>query len=96
MANTKSALKYIRKSATRTLRNRQQKSRLKTLLRNWMQPLRKQMELRFNQLLVPLFRHSIRLVSRALCMLTRLHATRHVVQRYKSAKLNLLIRESVR
>ena len=31
MANKKSALKYIRKSAARTLRNRQQKSRLKTL-----------------------------------------------------------------
>ena len=31
MANTKSALKYIRKTATRTLQNRQVKSRLKTL-----------------------------------------------------------------
>ena len=31
MANTKSALKYIRKSKLRTLRNRQVKSRLKTL-----------------------------------------------------------------
>ncbi len=31
MANTKSALKYIRKTATRTLRNRQVKTRLKTL-----------------------------------------------------------------
>lgn len=31
MANTKSALKYIRKTETRTLRNRQLKSRLKTL-----------------------------------------------------------------
>ncbi|MGJ8651728.1 MAG: 30S ribosomal protein S20 [Opitutaceae bacterium] len=31
MANTKSALKYIRKTETRTLRNRQIKSRLKTL-----------------------------------------------------------------
>ncbi len=31
MANTKSALKYIRKSKLRTLRNRQLKSRLKTL-----------------------------------------------------------------
>ena len=31
MANTKSALKYIRKSRLRTLRNRQVKSRLKTL-----------------------------------------------------------------
>lgn len=31
MANTKSALKYIRKTAGRTLRNRQVKSRLKTL-----------------------------------------------------------------
>ena len=31
MANTKSALKYIRKSKLRTLRNRQIKSRLKTL-----------------------------------------------------------------
>lgn len=31
MANTKSALKYIRKTETRTLRNRQVKSRLKTL-----------------------------------------------------------------
>lgn len=31
MANTKSARKYIRKSKTRTLRNRQIKSRLKTL-----------------------------------------------------------------
>jgi small subunit ribosomal protein S20 len=31
MANTKSALKYIRKTAVRTLRNRQVKSRLKTL-----------------------------------------------------------------
>ena len=30
MANTKSALKYIRKTETRTLRNRQVKSRLKT------------------------------------------------------------------
>jgi small subunit ribosomal protein S20 len=30
MANTKSALKYIRKTETRTLRNRQAKSRLKT------------------------------------------------------------------
>ena len=45
MANTKSALKYIRKSAARTLRNRQQKSRLENRFpRNWMQPLRKQME----------------------------------------------------
>ena len=31
MANTKSALKYIRKTEARTLRNRQVKSRLKTL-----------------------------------------------------------------
>ena len=31
MANTKSALKYIRKTATRTVQNRQVKSRLKTL-----------------------------------------------------------------
>ena len=31
MANTKSALKYIRKTETRTLANRQVKSRLKTL-----------------------------------------------------------------
>lgn len=31
MANTKSALKYIRKTEGRTLRNRQVKSRLKTL-----------------------------------------------------------------
>ena len=31
MANTKSALKYIRKTETRTLRNRQVKTRLKTL-----------------------------------------------------------------
>ena len=31
MANTKSALKYIRKTRVRTLRNRQVKSRLKTL-----------------------------------------------------------------
>ena len=31
MANTKSALKYIRKNKLRTLRNRQVKSRLKTL-----------------------------------------------------------------
>lgn len=31
MANTKSALKYIRKTETRTLRNRQLKSRIKTL-----------------------------------------------------------------
>jgi small subunit ribosomal protein S20 len=31
MANTKSALKYVRKTETRTLRNRQVKSRLKTL-----------------------------------------------------------------
>ena len=31
MANTKSALKYVRKTETRTLRNRQIKSRLKTL-----------------------------------------------------------------
>jgi small subunit ribosomal protein S20 len=31
MANTKSALKYIRKTEGRTLRNRQIKSRLKTL-----------------------------------------------------------------
>ncbi|MEM1223642.1 MAG: 30S ribosomal protein S20 [Verrucomicrobiota bacterium] len=31
MANTKSALKYIRKTTTRELRNRQVKSRLKTL-----------------------------------------------------------------
>jgi len=31
MANTKSALKYIRKSRVRALRNRQVKSRLKTL-----------------------------------------------------------------
>ena len=31
MANTKSALKYIRKTKLRTLRNRQVKSRLKTL-----------------------------------------------------------------
>lgn len=31
MANTKSALKYIRKTETRTLQNRQVKSRLKTL-----------------------------------------------------------------
>ena len=31
MANTKSALKYIRKTETRSLRNRQVKSRLKTL-----------------------------------------------------------------
>lgn len=31
MANTKSALKYIRKSKLRTQRNRQVKSRLKTL-----------------------------------------------------------------
>jgi small subunit ribosomal protein S20 len=31
MANTKSALKYIRKTETRTLRNRQVKARLKTL-----------------------------------------------------------------
>ena len=31
MANTKSALKYIRKTEVRTLRNRQIKSRLKTL-----------------------------------------------------------------
>lgn len=31
MANTKSALKYIRKTETRALRNRQIKSRLKTL-----------------------------------------------------------------
>ncbi|WP_269525620.1 30S ribosomal protein S20 [Coraliomargarita parva] len=31
MANCKSALKYIRKTETRTLRNRQVKSRLKTL-----------------------------------------------------------------
>jgi small subunit ribosomal protein S20 len=31
MANTKSALKYIRKTEVRTLRNRQVKSRLKTL-----------------------------------------------------------------
>lgn len=30
MANTKSALKYIRKTETRALRNRQVKSRLKT------------------------------------------------------------------
>ena len=30
MANTKSALKYIRKTETRTLQNRQVKSRLKT------------------------------------------------------------------
>ena len=30
MANTKSALKYIRKTETRTLANRQVKSRLKT------------------------------------------------------------------
>ena len=30
MANTKSALKYIRKTETRSLRNRQVKSRLKT------------------------------------------------------------------
>jgi small subunit ribosomal protein S20 len=33
MANSKAALKYIRKTATRTLRNRQVKSRLKTLAR---------------------------------------------------------------
>ena len=31
MANTKSALKYVRKTEGRTLRNRQVKSRLKTL-----------------------------------------------------------------
>jgi small subunit ribosomal protein S20 len=31
MANTKSALKYIRKTETRTLHNRQVKTRLKTL-----------------------------------------------------------------
>jgi len=31
MANTKSALKYVRKTETRTLRNRAIKSRLKTL-----------------------------------------------------------------
>lgn len=31
MANTKSALKYIRKTETRTLQNRQVKSRIKTL-----------------------------------------------------------------
>ena len=31
MANTKSALKYVRKAEGRTLRNRQVKSRLKTL-----------------------------------------------------------------
>ncbi len=31
MANTKSALKYIRKTETRTAQNRQVKSRLKTL-----------------------------------------------------------------
>lgn len=31
MANSKSALKYIRKTETRTLQNRQVKSRLKTL-----------------------------------------------------------------
>ncbi|MEO0508256.1 MAG: 30S ribosomal protein S20 [Verrucomicrobiota bacterium] len=31
MANTKSALKYVRKTEGRTLRNRQIKSRLKTL-----------------------------------------------------------------
>lgn len=31
MANTKSALKYVRKTETRTLQNRQVKSRLKTL-----------------------------------------------------------------
>jgi small subunit ribosomal protein S20 len=31
MANTKSALKYVRKTETRTLRNRQVKTRLKTL-----------------------------------------------------------------
>ncbi|MFP4070203.1 MAG: 30S ribosomal protein S20 [Opitutales bacterium] len=31
MANTKSALKYIRKTETRTLQNRRVKSRLKTL-----------------------------------------------------------------
>jgi|TARA_B100001093_G_scaffold70661_1_gene61177 small subunit ribosomal protein S20 len=31
MANSKSALKYIRKTETRTLNNRQVKSRLKTL-----------------------------------------------------------------
>ncbi len=31
MANTKSALKYVRKTETRTLHNRQIKSRLKTL-----------------------------------------------------------------
>jgi len=31
MANTKSALKYVRKTEKRTLRNRQIKSRLKTL-----------------------------------------------------------------
>lgn len=31
MANTKSALKYVRKTEGRTLRNRQAKSRLKTL-----------------------------------------------------------------
>ena len=30
MANTKSALKYIRKTETRSLRNRQVKTRLKT------------------------------------------------------------------
>jgi small subunit ribosomal protein S20 len=33
MANSKAALKYIRKTETRTLRNRQVKSRLKTLSR---------------------------------------------------------------
>ena len=34
MANTKSALKYIRKTEARTLQNRQVKSRLKTLAKN--------------------------------------------------------------
>ncbi len=33
MANSKAAIKYIRKTETRTIRNRQAKSRLKTLAR---------------------------------------------------------------
>ena len=33
MANSKAAIKYIRKTETRTVRNRQAKSRLKTLAR---------------------------------------------------------------
>jgi len=81
MANTKSALKYIRKTETRTLRNRQVKTRLKTLAKK----VQSAVEAKDKDALVGFQRNTsqplIRLVRLVLSTTTRLRVTKHVVLR---------------